>query len=203
MLVKTVDTNQSCITLTVHILPKVTCDLPLQRASIVKQLPQIKRLKLADPRFDQPGRIDLMIGGDCLGKLILSKPIAVLVQTLSHSKPSLAGHSWALTPLSHLHLLLQLPTFTTPSVFPAPTIYSGSFGRQKISLQNHTILPRKSQFLIILSLITLSFQKVDFKLCCQGNQMLLLWENPASKPSSDSNQSRFQSNEASITCRGT
>ena len=69
-LVKTVDTSQCCLTLTAHILSQVMCDLLLQRASTVKQLPQIKGLKLAVPQFDQPGRIDLLIGGEHLGKLI-------------------------------------------------------------------------------------------------------------------------------------
>ena len=75
VLVKTVDTNQHCLTLTAHILPMVTCDLPLQQAPRVRQLPHIRGLKLADPRFDHPGNIDLLIGGDRLGKLILSKPL--------------------------------------------------------------------------------------------------------------------------------
>ena len=41
-------------------VPKVTCDLSLQRANGVRDLPHIKNLSLADPHCDQLGRVDLL-----------------------------------------------------------------------------------------------------------------------------------------------
>ena len=64
-----------CVSLTAHILPKVTCDLRLKKATSVWTLPHICNLKLANPSFDQPDKTDLLIGSDYLGKLILSKPL--------------------------------------------------------------------------------------------------------------------------------
>ena len=43
---------------------KVTCDLPLQGATTVRQLPYIQDLSLADPTFDKPGMVDVLIGRD-------------------------------------------------------------------------------------------------------------------------------------------
>ena len=49
---------------TAEVVDKVSCDLPLQDASSVRELPYIKSLKLEDPSFDKPGRIDLLLGCD-------------------------------------------------------------------------------------------------------------------------------------------
>ena len=40
---------------------KVTCDLPLQGAAGVQNLPHLKDLDLADPTFYLPGKIDLLL----------------------------------------------------------------------------------------------------------------------------------------------
>ena len=52
-------------------VPEVTCDLPLQGASSVRQLPHIRELQLADPKFHCPGRVDLVLGENILDKVML------------------------------------------------------------------------------------------------------------------------------------
>ena len=52
------------------VVPKVTCDLPLQGAAGVQDLPHLKGLELADPTFYLPGRIDLLLGENILSKLL-------------------------------------------------------------------------------------------------------------------------------------
>ena len=52
------------------VVPKVTCDLPLQGAAGVQDLPHLKGLELADPTFHLPGRIDLLLGENILSKLL-------------------------------------------------------------------------------------------------------------------------------------
>ena len=49
----------------------MTCNLPLQGAAAVKSLTHIKDLPLADPTFDLPGQIDLLLGGDVLPHVML------------------------------------------------------------------------------------------------------------------------------------
>ena len=51
-------------------VPKVTCDPPLQRANGVRDLPHIKNLSLADPHFDQLGWVDLLIGCNLLQDIL-------------------------------------------------------------------------------------------------------------------------------------
>ena len=50
------------------VVSRVTCDLPLQGATGVKELPHIKEFQLADTNFHLPGRIDL--GENILDKLL-------------------------------------------------------------------------------------------------------------------------------------
>ena len=46
------------------VVPKVTTDLPLLNAKKVRDYPHLQGLQLADPRFDTPGRIDIILGID-------------------------------------------------------------------------------------------------------------------------------------------
>lgn len=50
-----VNFNKPKLTLNASVVSKATCDLPLQGATSVKQLPHLKDLVLADPTFDKPG----------------------------------------------------------------------------------------------------------------------------------------------------
>ena len=52
-------------------VPEVTCNLPLQGASAVLQLPHIKGLQLADPKFYCPGRVDILLGENILDQVLL------------------------------------------------------------------------------------------------------------------------------------
>ena len=55
----------------VAVPPEVTPDLPLQGASSIRDLPHIQGLQLADPHFDQPGRVDLLLGEDSMSDILL------------------------------------------------------------------------------------------------------------------------------------
>ena len=46
------------------VVPKVTTDLPLFNAKKVRDYPHLQGLHLADPRFDTPGHIDIILGID-------------------------------------------------------------------------------------------------------------------------------------------
>ena len=69
-------------TISAAVVDKVTCDLPLQGAEGVQQLPHIKDLPLADPTFHQPEKIDLLLGEDILHRILLPD---VRVGTTDHT----------------------------------------------------------------------------------------------------------------------
>ena len=55
------------------IVPKVTCDLSLEGAKHLKDLPHLKDLDLADPVFYMPGKIDILVGCNFYQDLHLSE----------------------------------------------------------------------------------------------------------------------------------
>ena len=59
------------ITLQAVIIPKVTGDLPGFHLKVVRNLPFLQGLSLADPNFDHPGRIDLLFGLDIIDDIVL------------------------------------------------------------------------------------------------------------------------------------
>jgi len=77
--------NTKPLFLKVFVLPKVTGNMPAQVPPPLKQLPHLRDLPLADPQFDQPGKIDLLIGNDALQDIIMpefrrgapSEPVAI------------------------------------------------------------------------------------------------------------------------------
>ena len=60
---------------TVAVLDRVTDDLPLQGASAVRKLPHLQNLQLADEKFHLPGTIDLLLGQDVFGELLLKEDL--------------------------------------------------------------------------------------------------------------------------------
>ena len=68
------------------VVSKVTCNLPLQGAPGVRDLPHLKDLELADPTFHQPGRINVLLGGDILPQILLPQ---------SKSGPTNAPTAWS------------------------------------------------------------------------------------------------------------
>ena len=72
-MVKSVHSPSANKSVTAAIVPTVTCDLPLQGATGMKDLDRLKDIPLADPDFDKPGKIDLLIGCDILLTIILNK----------------------------------------------------------------------------------------------------------------------------------
>ena len=66
-----VSANQPTLQISAAVVQKVTCDLPLQGATGVQDLPHIRTLPLADPTFDKPGRVDLLLGCDIWSSIML------------------------------------------------------------------------------------------------------------------------------------
>ena len=67
--------NQTQLSTLAAIVQEVTCNLPLQGASHVRDMPHIRPLLLADPTFHAPGRIDMLIGCDLLPQIMMSKQV--------------------------------------------------------------------------------------------------------------------------------
>ena len=76
------------------VVSTVTCDLPLQGAEGVRDLPHLKGLKLADPTFYSPGRIDLLIGENILARLLQPPDIQIGPQGTPSAWKTIFG--WAI-----------------------------------------------------------------------------------------------------------
>ncbi len=80
------------------VVPRVTCDLPIQPVHYDPQWNYLSGLRLADPEFGQPGKIDLLLGIDAYTDVLLqgrTKFGWVLAgRTNSHttSPPSVSAH---------------------------------------------------------------------------------------------------------------
>ena len=71
--VSSMQQSQRQLQLSAAVVNRVTCDLPLQGASAVRELPHIRQLTLADPTFNKPGRVDLLIGCDAWADMMLNE----------------------------------------------------------------------------------------------------------------------------------
>ena len=58
------------------VVVKVTTDLPLFNAKKVRDYPHLQGLQLADPRFDTPGHIDIILDTDVWDQIELPGKIA-------------------------------------------------------------------------------------------------------------------------------
>ena len=63
--------NQTQVTLSAAVVQKVTDNLPVQGTPTVDELPHIQNLKLADPTYHKPGRIDVLLGADAYPELMV------------------------------------------------------------------------------------------------------------------------------------
>lgn len=61
-----------CISLSAVVVPRVTADLPLNPVKIQHSWTHIDNLSLADPQFDTPGRIDLLLGVEIYTEVLLN-----------------------------------------------------------------------------------------------------------------------------------
>ena len=59
----------------VVILPKVAANLPVHDLTALTEMPHLKGLKLADPLFHQPRRIDLILDADIVDEVMLPKKV--------------------------------------------------------------------------------------------------------------------------------
>ena len=53
------------------VLPKVTCDLPLHPVALDQKWHHLSGIRLADPDFDTPGKIDILLGVDIFSNVLL------------------------------------------------------------------------------------------------------------------------------------
>ena len=53
------------------VVPRVTCDLPLQPVSLDSSWKHLEDIQLADPDFGRPGRIDVLLGVDIFVETLL------------------------------------------------------------------------------------------------------------------------------------
>ena len=54
------------LSITAIVVPRVTCDLPLQPVNNASEWKHLSNITLADPDFATPGKIDLLLGADVL-----------------------------------------------------------------------------------------------------------------------------------------
>ena len=71
------------------VVDQITGDQPQENAAVVRALPEVKDLTLADPVFDRPGRIDVLIGVDVLPYIQTTttdpKPIMTMDTVFGHA----------------------------------------------------------------------------------------------------------------------
>ena len=63
------------------IVKEVTCNLPVQGVAHIRDLPHLQSLVLANPTFDRPGRIDVLIGCDLFSDILTNKQVVGPVGT--------------------------------------------------------------------------------------------------------------------------
>ena len=68
-----VHTDKPTLPILAASVPKVTCNLALQGAASMKDLPHIKPLQLADPTFHLQGKIDLLLGSNVMQHVLLTE----------------------------------------------------------------------------------------------------------------------------------
>ncbi|GFW21473.1 DUF1758 domain-containing protein [Trichonephila clavipes] len=74
--------KNTSITVDALILPKITCDLPQFQVD-ASALNTFKHLKLADANCLQPGPIDILLGADVFGEIMLNRHLNVQGQSLT------------------------------------------------------------------------------------------------------------------------
>ena len=69
--ISAVHCNGKKINLTAIVIPKVTCDLPVNPVPFELTWKHLSNIPLDDPAFGQPGRIDLLLGADVFVDVLL------------------------------------------------------------------------------------------------------------------------------------
>ena len=69
--ISAVRSSSKKIGVTVVVVPRVTCDLPLHPISFDLKWDHLSNLQLADPMFSQPGKIDILLGVDVFVNVLL------------------------------------------------------------------------------------------------------------------------------------
>ena len=72
--ISAVRSSSKKIGVTAVVVPRVTCDLLLLPIPFNLKWNHLSNLRLADPTFNQPGKIDILLGGGRICKRVASRP---------------------------------------------------------------------------------------------------------------------------------
>ena len=157
--------DQPVLAVTVAIVTKVTCDLPLQGAAHVREMPHIHSLQLADPTFHLPGRVDLLLGCDVIPEIMLPNHI-----TGPKQAPMACSivFGWAVLGKSFPRVLNNLLMLST-QLGQNPMPYKLGFGKLKrLTLTNpFSLLKRRQYSNTLLTPISISTLRGIIKCPCQ------------------------------------
>ncbi|XP_047538564.1 uncharacterized protein LOC125072096 [Vanessa atalanta] len=67
--ISSIHDTETVIELGAHVLSRLTSFLPI-KPIVMNNWPELKNLKLADPNYHTPGKIDILLGSDVYGKII-------------------------------------------------------------------------------------------------------------------------------------
>ena len=136
---------QPVLAVTAAIVNKVTCDLPLQGAAHVREMPHIKSLKLADPTFHLPGRIDLLLGCDVIPDIMLpdhiTGPKQVPMACSTVFGWAILGKYSPQSPQQALNVISPVVQETVQQYFAATHKYIDPLGHYQVSLPRKGSLP--------------------------------------------------------------
>ena len=71
------DSPNEKMPVTAVVVPRVTCDLPVQPTPFDSKWEHLSDLNLSDPDFGQPGRIDILLGVDIYTEVLLQGRINI------------------------------------------------------------------------------------------------------------------------------
>lgn len=162
------------IDLTAIVVPKVTCDLPLSPIPFNQEWQHLADLPLADPGFDQPGPIDLLLGVDIFVDVLLhgrrNGPPGAPVALEMELGWVLGGGTECAAPANQVNL--HVLSFHT-STLTGDGLYSASFGRLKKGQdRNLYSLLKRSMYFNISRIIIVAQRMADLLYPCQENLVL-------------------------------
>ena len=162
------------------VVPRVTCDLPVNPVTPRLSWDHLSGIHLANPDYGCPGRVDLLLGVDVfIASLMHGRwDLPALLPPL---KPSLVGFwwvQWNLKVIFNRSLHIMYPS-------SLETICCANFGRSKRDRVT-SISPQRNEQLCLISRRIIAVPKtVDLSSLFPGNLTILRWVSPVHEPSRD------------------
>ena len=135
--ISSLNSSNAKYTITAIVVPRVTCDLPLQPVHDGFKWDHLSNIPLADPDFGKPGKTDLLLGADIYSDVLLHGRRCGPPTLRPHLKLNLDGFSreeqmltQPITSKSHLITRLVM------------TFYANSGKRKKAQMINRISLPK-------------------------------------------------------------